>query len=46
MKRREFLLSLGGAIGGTLAAQAQQPEPQRQIGVLMDLAEKDPEGRS
>ena len=47
MRRREFLSVLGGAAGAwPLAARAQQPERMRQIGVLMGLAEDDPETKA
>jgi putative tryptophan/tyrosine transport system substrate-binding protein len=47
MRRREFLSVLGGAAGAwPLAAGAQQPERMRQIGVLMGLAEDDPETKA
>jgi len=46
VRRREFVGGLGGVLFGLpLAANAQQPKRARKVGILMPLAETDPESQ-
>jgi putative tryptophan/tyrosine transport system substrate-binding protein len=46
VRRRAFVLALGGAAAWPLAARAQQSERMRRIGVLTSLAADDAEGQA
>ena len=44
-RRREFIALVAGAAAGPLSARAQQTEPMRRIGALINFAETDPSAK-
>jgi len=46
MRRREFLLALGGGVTWSSAAAAQQPKSHRRVGAFLYLKEQDSESKA
>src|SRR6516162_11369297 len=46
MRRRQFIAVIAGAATWPLRARAQQAEPMRRIGVLIEFDEADPEAKA
>jgi putative tryptophan/tyrosine transport system substrate-binding protein len=46
VRRREFIVGLGGAVAWPRVPRAQQPERMRRIGVLSEFNENEPESKA